>query len=325
MDKFARDLMKKLHEIYGYEYFELQETDGLIGSFCTVLREQSGITALIFTSAENASGINMSEITNELSMKLHTGFVNVVIIALTDGNMSLSSVYYPTIEVNYRDGGVTYHSQECMIYAQHVADCMNYIKFRRMSRSRNELPIVTIALIAINVLYFLLSAYLSGGMMNISNDVLVALGAKYNSGIASGQYYRLVTCMFLHGGIIHIATNMYTLYLIGPLVEKIYGRKKYLGIYFISGISSSLLSYLMSPGISIGASGAIFGLFGACLIFASRMKKRIGKGFLSNIIQVIVINLIIGFTLPNIDNFAHIGGLLGGVVTGTAFFNKSDQ
>lgn len=325
MEKFARDLMEKLHELYGYEYFELHESNGLIGSFCTILREQSGMTALVFSSAQNASSINMPGIVNELSLRFHTGFVNVIMIALTDGSMSLSGVYYPTVEVDYIDGSVTYHSQECMIYAQHVAGCINYIKSRRRNKAGNELPIVTIALIAINVLYFLLSAYLSGSFMSISNEVLVALGAKYNAGIAAGQYYRLITCMFLHGGIVHIGLNMYALYAIGPLVEKVYGRKKYLGIYFISGISSSLLSYIMSPTISIGASGAIFGLFGACLIFAVRMKKRIGKGFLSNIIQVIVINLIIGFTLPNIDNFAHIGGLLGGVVTGAAFFNKSDK
>jgi rhomboid protease GluP len=114
---------------------------------------------------------------------------------------------------------------------------------------------------------------------------------------------------------------MYALYSIGPVVEKIYGPKKYILIYFVSGILSSLLSYTMSPAMSIGASGAIFGLLGAMLVYAYNMRKRIGKGLIKNIVTVIAINLFIGMTIPNIDNFAHIGGLLGGLIISCYFFN----
>ncbi|MCS4483449.1 rhomboid family intramembrane serine protease [Clostridium botulinum] len=120
--------------------------------------------------------------------------------------------------------------------------------------------------------------------------------------------------MFLHGGLIHLALNMYALNAIGPLVEIYFGKAKYLIIYFISGILSSYFSYLFSSSVSIGASGAIFGILGATLIIAYTNRKKGGKEFLNNIISVIVVNLILGFSIPNVDNFGHIGGLIGGVI-----------
>lgn len=120
--------------------------------------------------------------------------------------------------------------------------------------------------------------------------------------------------MFLHGGIVHVAVNMYSLYAIGPMVERVYGKAKYIAIYFISGILASIFSYAFSTSVSIGASGAIFGLLGAVLIFAFKSKGKTGSGFIKSILSVIFINIFIGATLPNIDNFAHMGGLLGGML-----------
>jgi rhomboid protease GluP len=120
---------------------------------------------------------------------------------------------------------------------------------------------------------------------------------------------------------------MYALYSIGPLVERVYGKAKYLVIYFISGIISSVFSFIFSNGVSIGASGAIFGLLGTTLVFAVTMRKNIGKGFLRNITSVIIINLFIGFTMSNIDNFGHLGGLLGGSISALVFnlIKKSER
>jgi len=143
---------------------------------------------------------------------------------------------------------------------------------------------------------------------------LVLLGAKVNELITQGQYYRLISAMFLHGGIVHLAVNMYSLYAIGPMVEKVYGKAKFIAIYFVAGICSSLLSYVYSPSMSIGASGAIFGLLGAVLVFAIKSKGKTGSAFIRSILAVIIANIFIGMTLPGIDNFGHIGGLIGGII-----------
>lgn len=180
-------------------------------------------------------------------------------------------------------------------------------------------PWITYIIIGINILIYVLTAFLSKNIMNSNIYVLVYLGAKVNELIASGEYYRLITCMFLHGGLIHLALNMYSLYVIGPLVERVYGRVKYISIYFIAGIISSLFSYIFSSGISIGASGAIFGLLGATLVFAITIRKTVGKDFYNNILQVMVVNLIIGFSIPNIDNYGHIGGIVGGIIMAKIF------
>lgn len=197
--------------------------------------------------------------------------------------------------------------------------CLSNINF---NEQKKEIPYITYILMAINIVLFIPAAYLSGNIFSFSNEALIFLGAKENTLIQNGQYYRLFTCMFLHGGIVHIISNMYSLYAIGPFIEEIYGKYKYLFIYILSGIAASIFSYLFSPAVSIGASGAIFGLLGAMLVFALKNRKRINKKFLSNIISVIFINLIIGATLPGIDNFAHLGGLIGGVILSAIVSNK---
>jgi rhomboid protease GluP len=173
---------------------------------------------------------------------------------------------------------------------------------------------ITVVLIAINVVMFLITALVSGDFGDIDGSVLVYFGAKQNELIQAGQYYRLITAMFLHGGIMHIAFNMYALYSLGNLIENIYGKWKYLFIYFVAGILSTTTSYLFSPNNSVGASGAIFGLFGAAVVFGLKEKNRIGKNFLTEIATIIVMNIVIGLSSRNIDNFAHFGGLLGGIV-----------
>ncbi|RXI40836.1 rhomboid family intramembrane serine protease [Clostridium tetani] len=176
---------------------------------------------------------------------------------------------------------------------------------------------ITFILISMNIIMYFITALLSGNIIDSNINVLIFLGAKVNPLIDRGQYYRLLTCIFLHGGLIHLGLNIYALSALGPLVEKIYGKFKYLAIYFLSGICSSLLSYFMSSSISIGASGAIFGLLGACLVISLKYKDRVGKVFVNNIISVIFVNLIIGFSVSNVDNFGHIGGLIGGVLIST--------
>ncbi len=175
---------------------------------------------------------------------------------------------------------------------------------------------LTFIIMGINIVTFLLTALLSGSIFNIDYWVLLKYGGKVNELINQGQYWRLLTCAFLHGGLIHIVGNMYSLYILGPEIQQIYGVYKYFIIYIFSCLTSSLLSYFMSPYLSVGASGGIFGLMGALVVFAIIERKRINKRYLSSLLQAMALNLFIGFSISNIDNFAHIGGLIGGILTG---------
>jgi rhomboid protease GluP len=163
---------------------------------------------------------------------------------------------------------------------------------------------VTYIIMAINVLVFVLQMY---GIVTASK-----FGMNANM-VRAGEYYRLFTAAFLHGGLIHLLCNMYSLYLIGTELETVLGKVKFLVIYFISIITASLLSGVMGGNAtSVGASGAIFGLLGALLYFGYHYRLYLGNAIIYQILPVIAINLFIGFTVPGIDNFAHIGGLFGG-------------
>ncbi|OOM74376.1 rhomboid protease GluP [Clostridium puniceum] len=187
-----------------------------------------------------------------------------------------------------------------------------------------EDKILTLFIISINGIMFLITQFEIYSTGRSSNEVLISLGAKYNLLIENGEVWRLLTCAFLHSGIIHIGCNMYSLYIIGPQIHQIYGAKKYFIIYIISCITSSLLSYLMSPySISVGASGGIFGLMGALLAFAIIEREKIEKKYLSSLLQIIIINLFIGLSIKNIDNFGHIGGLIGGMLIGYIIYRTS--
>ncbi|WP_129628162.1 rhomboid family intramembrane serine protease [Candidatus Oscillochloris fontis] len=173
---------------------------------------------------------------------------------------------------------------------------------------------------AIGIIY-LLTAVLSGGMQP-SLQILVFLGAKVNELIAAGAYWRLLSATFLHGSLIHIFFNAYALYALGPESERIYGTRRFLALYFLAGLGGSLASYLLSPAISVGASGSIFGLIGGLGIFYYLNRGvlgNFGKAQVQNMATIAIINLFIGFSAPSIiDNWGHLGGLLGGIVAGWA-------
>lgn len=173
--------------------------------------------------------------------------------------------------------------------------------------------IFTKLLILLCVVAFLLMYILGNG----SNDTLTLVQFGANSGplVKSGQVFRLLTSAFLHIGVIHLLVNMYSLYVIGSQVENYIGKWKFLLIYFVSAISGNMLSVVFNTGISAGASGAIFGLLGALLYFGLHYRLFLGNTLLTQIIPVIILNLFIGFTIPGIDNSAHIGGLVGGYLT----------
>lgn len=186
-------------------------------------------------------------------------------------------------------------------------------------------PVVTYVLIVVNLMIFLY------GMLH-GNDELVELFGNNYELVQSGQIYRLFTCMFVHSDTMHILLNMYALYTIGPVVERYYGKGKYLFIYIISGLLGSVFSgvFMSANSISIGASGAIFGLLGSICYFTYYYRATLQGILRGSIIPVIVINLIIGFLSPSIDLSAHIGGLIGGILVSMGLgigdkYRKSDQ
>ncbi len=169
-------------------------------------------------------------------------------------------------------------------------------------------PIITYILIALNVIVFLLQIVLG-------NDYMVGLFATYGPFVRAGEYYRLFTGAFLHADIIHIAFNMYALYVIGSQAENFFGKIKYLVIYIFSILTSSLLSILLNVNsFSVGASGAIFGLLGAMLYFGYNFRVYLGNTLVRQILPIIIVNLLFGFLMPSVDNYAHIGGLIGGLL-----------
>lgn len=169
-------------------------------------------------------------------------------------------------------------------------------------------PYVSYALIAINVLIYFVSI-LFGKYEEVLNTFCL-----YGPLVRMGEYYRLFTSMFLHASIVHLFFNCYAIYVIGPQLESFMGKVKYLVIYLFSGVLGGLLSIAMSNYASIGASGAIFGLLGGMLYFGYHYRLYLGSVLKSQIIPLIVLNLMFGFMISGIDNFAHIGGLIGGVL-----------
>ena len=168
---------------------------------------------------------------------------------------------------------------------------------------RVKAPIITYILIAINVLIFFLCRY---------NSAYVYKLALFND--IGNDYYRLITAAFTHYELFHIIFNMYALYIIGSQIESFIGKRKYIIVYLFSALTSSLLSmaFLDSNTYSLGASGAIFGLFGALIYFGYHYRVYLGNVMRSQIIPILMLNLALGFMLTGIDNAAHIGGLLGG-------------
>lgn len=174
---------------------------------------------------------------------------------------------------------------------------------------KKKQPIITYTLILINGLIYLLSI-IFGNYNEILNKFCL-----YGPNIREfNEYYRIITSGFLHGNILHLLFNCYALYIIGSQIESLMGKTKFAIIYFFSLIMGSLASITFNNYPSIGASGAIFGLMGSLLYFGYYYRIYLGNALKSQIIPLILINLLYGAFDSNIDNFAHIGGLIGGFI-----------
>jgi len=183
-------------------------------------------------------------------------------------------------------------------------------------------PRASLALLWAIVLVYVVSCLLSGSVFQPSYPVLELLGAKENSLIAGGAYWRLIAATFLHANLIHIFFNGYALFALGPESERIYGTGRFLVLYFLSGLAGSVASYLLSPAPAVGASGAVFGLIGGLGIFYYLSREALGdfgRRQVQGMVAIVMINLLIGFSAGGlIDNWGHLGGLCGGVLAGLA-------
>lgn len=176
---------------------------------------------------------------------------------------------------------------------------------------------VTLVLIGLDVVVFLVGLAVPGLTPRFDN-VALALdpGQQAAVGVAAGQYYRLLTAAFLHAGIFHILFNMFALSQVGPVVEQALGRVRFLALYLLAALGGSVAAYVFANPAqpSVGASGAIFGLFGAYYIVVRRLGGPTGS-----ILALIAINLVLTFTIPNIDYRAHLGGLVTGTAVAAVF------
>jgi membrane associated rhomboid family serine protease len=179
---------------------------------------------------------------------------------------------------------------------------------------------ITKALIAINVVVYLIGASQAGGLTYPGNGIYVhgtlyRHAVLYGPWVAQGGWYRLVTAMFLHASIYHIGFNMYALWLIGTPVEQYLGRARYVGLYFVSGLAGSAGALLWSPlAPSLGASGAVFGVLGAMMILEWQITGRLA----GQAMTLIALNLVVDFVFNSVGGTisigAHIGGAIGGIL-----------
>lgn len=231
------------------------------------------------------------------------------------GNDNLIQVFPDIVEK-------THHEEKGIDLFVKISDDINKESFAKSKRVEKifsmKRPIVTYFIMFVCVVLFVLMYLLGDG--STYTRTLIEFGANAVALTKSGEYFRLFTSIFLHAGIVHLLCNMYSLYVIGPQAESFYGKYKYLFIFLFSGICGSILSVAFSgnQAVSVGASGAIFGLLGAIVYFGYHYRVYLGNVVKSQIVPIIVLNLLIGFTFSGIDNFAHIGGLIGGVFASMA-------
>lgn len=191
-------------------------------------------------------------------------------------------------------------------------------------------PPVTKVLIALNLLVFVIMLWGGAGFWHSPNNVQLTWGANFAPATADGQWWRLGSAMFLHFGALHLGMNMLALWDGGKLVERMFGPARFLGIYMISGIAGNLLSLVIqgNQAVSGGASGAIFGIYGALLVYVwyarHHMQQVEFRWLFFGALAFSALTIIMGFVIPGIDNSAHIGGFLTGLVSAILLLPASD-
>jgi membrane associated rhomboid family serine protease len=213
---------------------------------------------------------------------------------------------------------------DCMVFtpvgikcAEHAGVATGATRVARKARrfgTEGTGALLTRILIGVNVAVFLWQVAAGGTLQRPYGDPYLD-GALYGPAVADGEWWRIVTAMFLHGSVIHLALNMLFLWWIGSPVEQALGRARFALIYFVSGLAGSAGALILSPtAVTVGASGALYGLLGAALVFERQRNYVLGGSALG----IIVLNLALSFTIPGISIGGHLGGLAGGALSGLA-------
>jgi len=244
---------------------------------------------------------------DNVNLKEYTELNNIEIADIKDekdlGKYNFITTYFPDIEkqMDFKENGFElFMKLTGEINKKNEGDA-------KMAEDvfKQKDPIVTKILIVVLVAMHILS-----GLYGLIDELAVN-----RFFVLSGEYYRLITGTFIHSGLLHLLFNCYALYIIGSQVENYLGKFKYLIVYFFSALSGSLLSILFSNSFSVGASGAIFGLMGALVYFGYHYRVYLETVIKSQILPLIALNIFIGFAVEGIDNAAHIGGLIGGLLS----------
>lgn len=181
-----------------------------------------------------------------------------------------------------------------------------------------KLPIITYIFLTVCVLYYLVIGIISKNIIEPDAISLLKFGALNSTAIRLGEYQRLIISVFMHGNIIHLLVNMYSLFIIGKQLESYYGKLKYFIITIFSGICGSLLCAAVGCECGVGFSGALFGMMGALLYFGYYYRLYLSQSLKTQIIPVIIYNLALSLIIPGISLTAHIGGLAGGFLISMA-------
>jgi rhomboid protease GluP len=170
---------------------------------------------------------------------------------------------------------------------------------------------LTYILVTLNIVAYAYTSVIGGDFVETSFDVILLYG-QVNYFVMKGWYWQLFTSMFVHVNIIHLFGNMFFLLVFGLRAEELFSLREYLSIYFLSGLAGNLLTLLFGPAmISAGASGAIFGIFGACTIY---IRRAVGQSIIGALLYSFF--LLTVSSGPNVNNFAHLGGLIVGLLIG---------
>ena len=204
------------------------------------------------------------------------------------------------------------------------ADTQAPSRITDLMRGRLELTPATVTLVAANVLVFAAMLANGAGLWHSPNHVQLAWGAGFGPATKDGQWWRLGTAMFLHFGLVHLGMNMWALWDGGRLVERLYGSLRFAGIFLASGLTGNLLSLIVAAdrAVSGGASGAIFGIYGALLVWLWRERRTVHptefRWLFGGAALFSAATIGLGLLIPGIDNAAHIGGLVSGALLGAA-------
>lgn len=232
--------------------------------------------------------------------------------------------------------GLSFGKKICQWCVQHEAaqrgedSPIQRVETVAWKQSQFSSMLVTQALLGVNVAVFI--AMVMGGVspMEPTGQQLVDWGANFGRYTIGGQWWRLLTCVFVHIGVMHIALNMWCLWGLGRLAESVYDRWTFGGVYLITGLSASIASLFWNPiGVSAGASGAIFGIAGALIsafyLGEFSLPKTVVSGLLTSVVKFAGYNLVLGAFLGRTDNAAHVGGLVSGLILGALIARMAPQ